>query len=162
MSNDPDDIAARLGQVQDDVGAIDECRQWVAQSLGEGIPAEDLLAQLLAAGWRAEQAEPLIDDVRRRTREDRGVLGARDRATAATSHRPALRQIRAPDLGSAVAANLIFAAGRAIERRIGADADLIRARVHAGLCHKCAADVRRHQHQCPQCGAPILGPNVVL
>jgi coenzyme F420-reducing hydrogenase gamma subunit len=159
MSNDADDIAARLGHVEDDVDAMDECRRWLAASMHEGVTPDELLTQLIGNGWPVEQAEQLVEEVRRKTRDSRSVLGERDRIA---QPKPRPTKIRyAPGIGAAIAAKVVLAAGRAIERKIGAEADLKRARVQKGLCHECANDVRGCAYQCPYCGAPIVGPNVL-
>lgn len=159
MSNSADDIAARLGQVQDDVDATSECRRWLTESMREGATCEELLAQLIGNGWHRDQAEALVEEVRKQTRESRGVLTQRDRI--AHPEPTPTKVIRAGNIATAIAGNLVFAAGRAIERKIGAETNVIRDRIRRGLCHKCEKDVRGHADQCPHCGAPIIGPGVL-
>src|SRR4051794_24966986 len=107
MSNGADNIAARLERVSNDVDAVEACRSWIADSLREGASGEGVLAKLVGNGGGAERAQSLVEEVRRKPRESRGVLGTR--ARIANPDPNGTTAIRGGNVAAAAVANLIFA-----------------------------------------------------
>jgi hypothetical protein len=69
----PPDPPAALDQIVDDDTPRREALDWAAAELTAGRPFDDVLADLLAAGWPDADAADLLELARRQTRAQRGV-----------------------------------------------------------------------------------------
>jgi hypothetical protein len=70
--------ASPLEQVVDDDTPRMEAVDWAAEEVYDGRDFEPVAAALVEGGWEPGAAEDLVEEARRRTREQRGVL-TRDR-----------------------------------------------------------------------------------
>src|SRR5581483_12229967 len=70
--------ASPLEQVIDDDTPRMEAVEWAAEALYDGLEFEQVATALVEGGWDAGAAEEVVEEARRRTREQRGVL-TRDR-----------------------------------------------------------------------------------
>ncbi len=77
------DPTANLDEVVDDLGPKEECADWILAQMTAGRPAEDLTAELIDQGWNPDDAESLVEYVRRATRHERGVVTREDVARTA-------------------------------------------------------------------------------
>jgi hypothetical protein len=81
MSNEPESNvdpprveAGALDHVVDDLEARRQCADWVRAELLDGRTPEQIVSELAAAGWPADDAEGIVEDGRRQTRAERGVV----------------------------------------------------------------------------------------
>src|SRR3982751_3184852 len=74
----PAETISPLEQVVDDDTPRAEAVDWAAEELYDGRDFDQVTAALLEAGWEPEAAEEVVEEARRRTRDQRGVL-TRDR-----------------------------------------------------------------------------------
>jgi hypothetical protein len=72
------DPIAALSQVMDDVSDHQEAARWAEEQLIEGRTPDDLLARMIADGWDPAQAEIIVENARKETRAERGVLTRED------------------------------------------------------------------------------------
>ena len=156
MAHSPDDdVAALLARVTDDLTPRQQCAEWLTAQMNEGRDADVLLAELVANGWSKDEVEPLVDEVRRKTRGNRSVLGARDRAAQASKS-----SLFAPNTaGRGIATNAILGAANLIGGKIGEEAREIRHRIKHGFCHQCGHninDIKSTADRCPKCGSVIV------
>jgi hypothetical protein len=68
------DAAAALSHVTDDLEQRLEADQWAQEQLLAGQSPEDLLTEMLSQGWDTADAEPIIENARKQTRGERGIL----------------------------------------------------------------------------------------
>src|SRR5262245_20340474 len=71
-----------LDRVVDDVLERDTARQSIAAQLLAGRIPEELVAELVASGWSQDDAEEMVEDGRKQTRAQRGVVTRDDVARA--------------------------------------------------------------------------------
>ena len=74
LPNDPDS----LNHIIDDLSTREQCADWIAEGLIEGRTVESLTEELVANGWHEDDASDLIEQVRRLTRNQRGVVTRND------------------------------------------------------------------------------------
>src|SRR5205807_3847034 len=72
-SHPPADAGA-LDYVVDDLDARRACEEWVRAELIGGRTAEELAEGLVAAGWPHDDAEGIVEEGRRQTRGERGIV----------------------------------------------------------------------------------------
>lgn len=75
--NQPDPAAA-LEAVVDDATPREEALRFAIESLENGESFESTAAMLVSAGWASEDAEAIVEDARKQTREARGVTTLAD------------------------------------------------------------------------------------
>jgi hypothetical protein len=78
MSEDP----SSFDRIVDDGAARQECADWVLGEIGGGRSPEEVAADLVAAGWSADDAEQFCEEARRRTRHLRGGVSREEVAGA--------------------------------------------------------------------------------
>ena len=83
MSNDepshpPKDPADALNEVVDDSEAHNEAIEWAHTQFTADRTAEDITADLVSQGWEGTDAAELVEQVRRMTRRERGVVTRQD------------------------------------------------------------------------------------
>lgn len=67
--------AEALEHVVDDLEPRQEAIRWLCVQILAGRSTEELAAELVAAGgWSQDDADELVEDARRQTRQERGVL----------------------------------------------------------------------------------------
>jgi hypothetical protein len=74
---DPDppiDPVAALSNIQDDESARREAVLWAGELLIVGQAAEDLVSELIAEGWSTDEADEIVEEARKSTRRQRGVI----------------------------------------------------------------------------------------
>jgi hypothetical protein len=150
-----DDLAARLAQVNDDVTPLQECSEWLIAQMHEGRDPDALLAELIALGWTDDDAQPLVEDARRKIRNGRGVLSARAAGAASVS-----RSVPTVGTGGGLLAMAFFGAANIVSSGIAAETEEVRYRLSHGLCHQCGHDVSHSADRCPNCDTPIIRRNV--
>lgn len=69
----PEPPDAALEHVVDDLAPKEAAGDWVLAEMRKGRPAEELVAEMQATGWSAEDAEWVVEYVRKLTRAERGV-----------------------------------------------------------------------------------------
>ncbi len=73
----PDEQSAHsdtpLEEVVDDLTPKEECADWIHEQMIAGRAIADVAAELISSGWDEEEAESLVEHVRRATRHERGV-----------------------------------------------------------------------------------------
>ncbi len=79
----PDDPAEALEHVVDDLAYREETADWIREQLLHERVAEEVVSELVAQGWDAEEAHSLVEQVRRLTRRERGVVTREDVAREA-------------------------------------------------------------------------------
>ena len=65
---DPRQPTPSLEYVVDDLGPREACADWILEQMTAGHSAEELTAELIAQGWDEDDAESLVEYVRRATR----------------------------------------------------------------------------------------------
>ena len=71
--------AEALEHVVDDLGPRQEAVDWLCIQILAGRSTEELSAELVAAGaWSQDEADELVEQARRQTRQERGVLTRED------------------------------------------------------------------------------------
>jgi hypothetical protein len=70
--------AGALDHVVDDLPARLECEEWVYAELASGRTPEDISGDLVAGGWPRDDAESIVEEARRQTRHERGVVSRED------------------------------------------------------------------------------------
>ena len=63
-----------LEHVVDDLAAKEQCADWILEEMTGGRAPEQIVADLREQGWGAEEAEGLVEYIRKATRRERGVL----------------------------------------------------------------------------------------
>lgn len=71
-------MAAALDHVVDDLGARQECADWIFGQLSNGEAAESIVKSLEGNGWTTENAVELVELVRCQTRSERGIVTRED------------------------------------------------------------------------------------
>lgn len=71
-AGEPD--AGPLEHIVDDLEAKEECADWIFGELTKGRTAESIAEELVENGWREDDANDLVERVRRLTRGERGVV----------------------------------------------------------------------------------------
>src|SRR2546423_5233317 len=70
----PQSDARGLDHIVDDLEARRECEEWVRAELLAGRAQEDVVKELTRAGWPKDDAEGIVEEGRRQTRQERGVV----------------------------------------------------------------------------------------
>jgi hypothetical protein len=63
-----------LAHVVDDLAAKEQCADWILEQMTAGRTPEQIAADLREQGWGADEADALVEYVRKATRSERGVL----------------------------------------------------------------------------------------
>jgi hypothetical protein len=66
--------ATPLDHIVDDTEELGDSREWIYRQFVDGRDADSILADLIAQGWPADDAEGLVEEQRRATRHLRGVI----------------------------------------------------------------------------------------
>jgi hypothetical protein len=66
----------------DNIVDDESVRNWAAAEIGSGRSVEEIVTDLVAAGWSHEFAQEACEDARRRTRHQRGITTREDAARA--------------------------------------------------------------------------------
>lgn len=74
----PDIGAPPLDAVIDDLTPKEEAADWIHEQVAAGRSTADVTAELISTGWDEEEAESLVEYVRRATRHERGVTTRED------------------------------------------------------------------------------------
>jgi len=61
-------------EIVDDAPAIDAAAEWSREQLLAGRVAEEIVSDLVAQGWDEDEAAGLVEEVRKLTRHERGVV----------------------------------------------------------------------------------------
>jgi hypothetical protein len=72
------DPAAALSNVRDDGEQREEALRWASEEMIRGRAAEELLEELIAQGWEASEAEQIVEEARKATRLEWGVVTRED------------------------------------------------------------------------------------
>ncbi|HEY2589490.1 MAG TPA: hypothetical protein VGI81_27335 [Tepidisphaeraceae bacterium] len=67
----------------DDLSAKEHCADWILEQMTGGRAPEQITADLCGQGWDPEEAEALVEYVRKATRRERGVVTRDDVARSA-------------------------------------------------------------------------------
>lgn len=67
-----------LEHVVDDLSAKEQCADWILEQLTGGRTPEQITADLCDQGWDPDEAEELVEYVRKATRRERGVITRED------------------------------------------------------------------------------------
>ena len=70
--------AGALDHVVDDLEARRECADWVRAELLEGRIPEEIVEELATGGWPRDDAEGIVEEGRRQTRAERGLVTRED------------------------------------------------------------------------------------
>ncbi|HEV7299288.1 MAG TPA: hypothetical protein VGN72_07985 [Tepidisphaeraceae bacterium] len=70
----PDQAGSPFDQIINDDGAIDAAAEWSREQLLAGRVAEEIVGDLVAQGWDEDEASGLVEEVRKLTRDERGVV----------------------------------------------------------------------------------------
>lgn len=157
MSDGPEDAAARLYQITDDLSPREEWRQWLVREMWAGRDPDVLLGELVSNGWAQSEAEGLVEEARQQTRGARSVMGARNEIARVAQQAPRPRTVLpAPDHGTALLASVVLGIARGIQWVISSEAREVWWRVKEGRCYKCGYDVKASGDQRPACGSPVI------
>jgi hypothetical protein len=94
---EPPDSDDPLAHVIDDEAARTAARKWCTERMIAGESPDDLVPQLIENGWSSDDAELIVEEVRRETRALRGVRTREDVSREAARHYQ--RGMRGPMLG---------------------------------------------------------------
>jgi hypothetical protein len=72
------DPAEALSNVRDDGEGREEAVRWAGEQMILERGAEELIAELVAEGWDREGAEEIVEEARKETRRERGVVTRED------------------------------------------------------------------------------------
>lgn len=89
-----------LEHVVDDLSAKEQCADWIVEQMTGGRTPEEISGELRAQGWDPQEAEALVEYVRKATRRERGVV-TRDDVVRSANRR--YRQSWAPSWFSGIA-----------------------------------------------------------
>ena len=63
-----------LEHVVDDLSAKEQCADWILEQMTAGRTPEEITGELRAQGWDPEEAQALVEYVRKATRRERGLI----------------------------------------------------------------------------------------
>lgn len=75
---DAEALSAPLEHVVDDLAPKESAADWVYDEMRQGRTLEDLTDELLAQGWSRDDADEIVEFVRKETRKERGVQTRED------------------------------------------------------------------------------------
>jgi hypothetical protein len=94
MSENPNqpELDLALEHIVDDQEPKEKCREWAAGEILKGRGYEELVTELVGNGWERTEAEEWVEEARKATRQQRGILTREDVAySSGRRYRRAMR-----------------------------------------------------------------------
>ncbi len=74
----PIDPVEALSNIEDDEAVHHEAQRWAEKRLIAGDPFEEVVAGMVGDGWAADAAERIVEQARKNTRQERGIITRQD------------------------------------------------------------------------------------